>query len=171
MRKIAVICSVLMICLFITGCSKKAQATSPDNLYSIDADITHGSFKSKVNMTRLGNGAWDITFAQPETLKGLTMSYENGNVKMSYQGLEETVKNESKHVCGNCTFIANILDKLAYSSKELEFTENDKNIKAEGKKNGCDFAILFDKKNKELQGLDCNDLNLKVKFSEYKAVK
>ncbi len=171
MKKILTAILCIAITIGVCGCSKKSSPVSLDNLYSINSEICQGSFKAKATMTRLGNGGWDITFTEPATIKDMNLTYENGNVKISYKGLETEIKQDDTKFSGCCKSITSLLDQFSTSGKNMRFTEDGNEITAKGEKSGEDFELKFNKKTKTLKSLQYEADNLKVNFSDYKKSK
>lgn len=160
-----IVCIIITIC--ICGCEKKTSSVSLDNLYSVTACVQQEDFECEMSLTRLGNNAWDITFSSPETIKDMNVTYENGNAKITYMGLETTVSKEQMKFTSCCECITSVLDNFS-KGKEIEFTKENSQIFAKGTVNNNDYKLIFDSKSKALNGLECE--GLEATFSDYKKV-
>lgn len=157
------ICIVMAFCL--CSCEKKASSHSLDNLYTVNAHAQQEDFECEMSLTRLGNNAWDITFTSPDSIKDMNITYEDGNAKISYMGLETTIAKEQMKFTSSCDCITTALDNFA-KGKEIEFTKDKNQIFAKGKAGENEYKLIFDNKSKGLVGLSCDDLE--VEFSDYK---
>ena len=167
MKKIICFCLSFCIMISVIGCAKKAKPVTINGLYTINAEVQLGEFEATVGLNRLGNGVWDINFSKPDNINGLSVSYQDENAKITYNGLSFSVPRENIPVEAIVTNLTSILDKVAYGN-EIEFTKKNGTITAKGKTDNGNYKVLFDEKSGKLLSVELEDIDLKADFTDYK---
>jgi hypothetical protein len=87
-------CLLLVLCLF--GCRRSVTATPPVSTdFSCNFKATYRELSVAGTLTRRSAGTVSLSFTEPETLNGLTASWDGDAVTLSLLGLQYTVSPES----------------------------------------------------------------------------
>jgi len=76
----------------LTACSGTSvispEDLSIDNAYTFNADIQYGDgFRAAARFERKSASVWEITLTEPFALSGKILTYEQGNITASFEGL------------------------------------------------------------------------------------
>lgn len=137
------------------------------------------SFESSVNITidklnaegvlkRFGDGMWDVEFSSPNTLSGVKLVFDSGNVSASYKGLDFSVPQSALPVKAMMLNLIEAVDTNA-RLEELKGTENDSVLEVSGSLEGGDYIISVGKDGK-LISFEMENNKLKIVFSDLKEI-
>lgn len=109
----------------LTGCEdKKEKPPSTDKTYTCSATFNCGDFNISADIEREGAGLWTVELTAPDTLRGINLLFNQGEVTASYLGLSFTVP-ESALPAKNCVAaVLDALDSSAERSSELSVSED-----------------------------------------------
>lgn len=134
----------LLTLLTFTSC-KKSEASRPelDFDYTCDAQITFDEQLYKTEISRNGS-EFRFIYTYPAELSGMTVSLNDENMKISFNGLEMENDRDSVPDSCVCDFIAKALNYITYGSG-MDFMEKSGIITAKGRLDGSDISVTYDK--------------------------
>lgn len=135
------------------------------------------SFESSVNITidnldaeavlkRFGEGLWDIEFSSPNTLSGVKLEFDSGNVSASYKGLDFSVPQSALPVKSLMLNLIEVIDSNA-RLEELKGTENDNILELNGSLDAGEYVLSVGKDGKPVS-FEMENNNFKIIFSDFK---
>lgn len=151
----------------LAGCAKKAEPISMGSNFSVNCDAEYDGFKASMYITRLGADGWEVTFTSPETLKGLAVSYENENTKVSYKGLTFSVPREDVPVNALVTNITGAMNNMG-KKNNVEFTKKNGIVTAKGNIDSGNYVLKCNQKDGAPMCLEIKKIKLKADFSDFK---
>lgn len=156
---------VSMICILFTSCGEK-EASRPDLNYDYQctAEIS-SSNNSYTAMFIKQSGVWTVTFSSPETLNGMTITYENEQCLISYRDLSFLSSRDNVPVTAVSTLVTKSLDFFAGNSA-ASFSSKDNKITATGIMDGGDVEMIFSSSGIPSQ-LTIEGNNLAVRFTDF----
>lgn len=135
------------------------------------------AFESSVNITidklnaegiikRFGDGVWDVEFSTPNTLSGVRLAFDSGNVTASYKGLDFSVPQSALPVKA---MMLNLIEAVDTNARldELKGNENDNVLEVSGSLDGGEYIICVGKDGK-LISFEMENNKLKMIFSDMK---
>ena len=169
MRKIITAAVTAVTLTFFTSCSAVGlkSGSSPNGLdgtFSAEVEITLDEMTAQGKLNRYGSDLWDIEFSSPNTISGVTLSFEDGNAEASYKGLEFSVPQSALPIKAMMSNLISAADTLAKSEK-LEGNEKDGNLEINGKLDGGEYTLTVDK-NGNIMRFEMPNNKLIMNFSE-----
>lgn len=151
---------VLIAALF-TGCITKSIISKKPRLdcpYSCGFEITafDGDMCVSGEMSRYGTGIWEMNITSPETMKDMTVKYNEGNTTLSLGELSLEI--DAEKLSGNAVF-KRIFDAFD-SCTAIELTDSSCTYDSE------DFTLSFDEENLLPTLLEFSD-GISVEISEF----
>ena len=159
MKKILAIILMGTLIFAFSSCKSKAKPITIPNMFSVTCTLSCETFESTATLNRLGNSMWDLNFTEPESIKGMTISFENGTSKISYKEMKNEVSGENSPY----EKVTNIFDKII-SNDEIEYSKTKTNYFAKGTFNEKEFNVMFDKSTKQPISLEYDEI--KCSFSD-----
>ena len=169
MKKLFKSTAALLSIVIMTSCSApgKNSMESQNGLnssFKANVAITLDEMNSDGTVSRYGTGMWDVEFASPNTISGVTLSFTDGNVEASYKGLSFSVPQSAMPIKSRMSNLITAADELAKSEK-LEGNEKDGNIEISGKLDGGDYILTVDKSGNILK-FEMPNNKLSMNFSD-----
>ena len=163
MKKLFKSTAALLSIVIMTSCSApgKNSMESPNGLnssFKANVAITLDEMNSDGTVSRYGTGMWDVEFASPNTISGVTLSFTDGNVEASYKGLSFSVPQSAMP-------IKSMMSNLITAADELEVNEKDGNIEISGTLDGGDYILTVDKSGNILK-FEMPNNKLSMNFSD-----
>lgn len=137
------------------------------------------SFQSSVNVTidklnadgvmkRFGDGVWDVEFETPNTLSGVKLEFNGGNVTASYKGLNFSVPQSALPVK---SMMLNLIEAVDTNARleELKGSENGDILEVSGSLEGGDYIISVGKDGK-MSSFEMENNKLKIVFTDMKEI-
>lgn len=137
------------------------------------------SFQSSVNVTidklnadgvmkRFGDGVWDVEFETPNTLSGVKLEFNGGNVTASYKGLNFSVPQSALPVK---SMMLNLIEAVDTNARleELKGSENGDILEVSGSLEGGDYIISVGKDGK-MSSFEMKNNKLKIVFTDMKEI-
>lgn len=137
------------------------------------------SFQSSVNVTidklnadgvmkRFGDGVWDVEFETPNTLSGVKLEFNGGNVTASYKGLNFSVPQSALPVK---SMMLNLIEAVDTNARleELKGNENGDILEVSGSLEGGDYIISVGKDGK-MSSFEMENNKLKIVFTDMKEI-
>lgn len=171
-RLISFAVMVITAVMFFSCSSPMKNETSRKN--SLDC-----SFQSSVNITidklnadgvmkRFGDGVWDVEFETPNTLSGVKLEFNGGNVTASYKGLNFSVPQSALPVK---SMMLNLIEAVDTNARleELKGSENGDILEVSGSLEGGDYIISVGKDGK-MSSFEMENNKLKIVFTDMKEI-
>ena len=100
-----------------TGCAKAGgEATAAQKLggsFTTEMTMTMEDWTAAGTLSRLGDGAWSVSFAEPATLAGVVLDFSGGEVTASYKGLGFSVPQSAMPAKSVLSQMIQVVDELA----------------------------------------------------------
>lgn len=147
-----------VVILFFSGCSNKTVATKTDGL-NLNADIIFDSYEYSALFSNSG-GIAKMKICSPELLDGLTYTWDNQKLTVSFMGLEYE-PSESDKSYGFAKAVYKILSSCGNKSAVY----NGDGYELDGMYKDCKWIAVFNKSGIP-QSIECERLKIKVWFYE-----
>lgn len=172
-RSFATIAILMVISVILcTGCKKAGNilAKSPDINMPFESDVTvqAGEFQFKGSVRRYGTGIWNLSIAEPETLAGLNIAYNDEGVKAELGGLELGIPAESIKDRAIFALIFKAFDSAASSDFICSDCENGKICTGEFA--GGSYKMTFEPRNLTLTRLEIPSAGISVEFTDFRVM-
>lgn len=157
-----------MVCIsvaILTGC--KGAANSPDlnKSYSCTANIDYNNFACTAQLARLDSGAWEVLLLSPSSVKDIKLTYQSGDVTVSYKGLSFSLPDNSLPVQPVIDNIVGALDNAA-NGIGLEFDKDGKNVTVSGVNEEVNYAVTVNTEG-AIVSLSMPDIGMEVTFEDF----
>ena len=93
-------------------------------------------------LSRLGDGAWSVAFAEPSTLAGVVLDFSGGEVTASYKGLGFSVPQSAMPAKSVLSQMILVVDELA-QQEEITGKEKDGGVAVEGESEGNPYTLTL----------------------------
>ncbi len=164
-----IILSAIIITIF-TSCSGKigVKSKTPDMNVQFETNmkVQSGELEFTGSMKRYGTGLWEMRVDSPETLAGLSLSYNDSGVKAELDGLELDIPVEDINDGAVFGLIFKAVDSAA-SAGELTFTENEDGKAYTGEFAQGTYSITFDPESLAPVKLEIPEVSLSAEFSGF----
>lgn len=161
---------VILFLIFASGCQKESNpsetSVSPPTLFSVNLDIVFGEAEMKANLTKHSSQKYEVRMLSPEIMKPLSLLYENGICKVTYDGLtfETDIKRFPQSESGALLIQALTDTDGGITTKTI--TE-DGNIIYKGTTDYGEFVLTQDAVSGLWKEFSVDGASLKIKFSDY----
>ena len=126
-RLISFAVMVITAVMFFSCSTPLKNETSRKNglncAFQSSVNITIDKLNADGVMKRFGDGVWDIEFESPNTLSGVKLEFNGGNIKASYKGLDFSVPQSALPVKAMMLNLMEAVDTNA-RLEELKGNEN-----------------------------------------------
>ncbi len=161
----------LPACLLLSGCdaAKQNAAFTPQLAESYDANVLleYGEGQSaSLTLSRCGDALWDVVFAEPPALAGVTLTFDHGAVTASYKGLAFSVPKTAMPAKNMLSLVTGALDAAA-AAGPLPCSQRDNGTwcySAECEGGTCTLTFS---ENGEPAAFEIPSQPLKLTFSDY----
>ena len=137
-----------------------------------------GSFTTEMTMTmedwtaagtlsRLGDGAWSVSFAEPATLAGVVLDFSGGEVTASYKGLGFSVPQSAMPAKSVLNQMIQVVDELA-QQEEITGKEQDGCVSVEGDLEGNPYTLTLTE-NGDLSGFTMENFDTTLTFTQFQS--
>lgn len=169
LRKVT-LCIILVVLslMVLTNCKKKDSPPPPDlnRSFSCNADITYGNLSATAEITRTGAGVWDLKFTEPKNLKDISLSYNEGDVKVGYKGFSFSMPENSLPIKAVASSIIDAIDNAATQSG-INVKNSGDNIVVNGKTDVGNYALTINPKDDTVISVSIPDIDLLVNFNSF----
>ena len=166
MKKISLFVALLISLLLFSACSSGSadEITVANAGYTCNAFVKYGeNFSSNVTVKVIGGGLFSVIIDTPKDIAGLTFSFDNSEMKVSYNGIEDTGNFPSEY--GGFSEILNeIFLKFTTSTPSIP-CENGEFL-LEGNNSKYSFKVKFNENGFPIS-LDVDKEKLSVTFSNW----
>ena len=159
-----------MLLILSTGCQKEndaeKNAVSPPSNFSSNIDVVFGETNMKAKLSKLSEQKYSIIILTPEILNGMTLDYDNGICKVTYDGLtfETDLKRFPQSEIG--TLLTQALDDSDGGLITKTVTE-DGNIQYKGITDYGDYRLIQDSETGHWKEFAVDGASLKIIFSDF----
>lgn len=141
--------SVFILFAFcLASCSAPMQTTQSrqnnlNSAFSSTVTLTLDKLTAEGTLKRYGDSEWEIEFESPNTLSGVNLAFNQGNVNASYKGLSFSVPKSALPVKAMLINLIDAVDTNA-RSEELKGSENEGMLEISGTLEGGDYILAID---------------------------
>lgn len=166
--------SVFILLTFcLASCSTPMQTTQSrqNNLnssFSSEITLTLDKLTAEGILKRYGDSEWEIEFDSPNTLSGVNLAFNQGNVNASYKGLSFSVPKSALPVKAMLVNLIDAVDTNA-RSEELKGSDNEGMLEISGTLEGGDYILTVDG-NGNISSFDMPNNLLEINFREVTAI-
>lgn len=173
MKRLISFAVMILTAVVMVACSSpiKSETSRKNGLncaFESSVNITIDKLNAEGILKRFGDGMWDVEFSAPNTLSGVKLVFDSGNVSASYKGLDFSVPQSALPVKAMMLNLIEAVDTNA-RLEELKGTENDNVLEVSGSLEGGDYIISVGKDGK-LISFEMENNNLKIVFSDLKEI-
>lgn len=173
MKRLISFAVMILTAVVMVACSSpiKSETSRKNGLncaFESSVNITIDKLNAEGILKRFGDGMWDVEFSAPNTLSGVKLVFDSGNVSASYKGLDFSVPQSALPVKAMMLNLIEAVDTNA-RLEELKGTENDNILEISGSLEGGDYIISVGKDGK-LISFDMENNKLKIVFSDLKEI-
>ena len=167
-RLIAFVVTILTV-LCITACSmptknKTSRKNGLNVAFQATVAIKLDRLEAEGTVKRFGDGMWEIEFSSPNTLSGVNLAFNGGNVVASYKGLSFSVPQSALPVKAMMLNLIKVVDTQARLD-ELNGVEKDGMLEISDKLDSGEYTLIVDK-NGILVGFEMPNNKLTMTFTE-----
>lgn len=169
MKKLFASAVVLVTVFVLSACSVPKQNSSARTnglncAFSAEMSVTIDKFSGEASVKRLGDSSWSVEFETPNTLSGVTLTFDAGNAEASYKGLSFSVPRSALPVKA---MMLNLMDAVDSAAKlpELKGEDKDGMMLINGSLESGDYTITVDPEGR-LAAFDMPNNQLSMKFRE-----
>lgn len=172
MNKLFSSVSIIMT-LCLASCSapmptSQSRQNNLDSAFTSEVNITLDKMTAQGNIKRLGDSEWEIEFTAPNTLSGVNITFSQGNVSASYQGLSFSVPKSALPVKAMLVNLIDAVDQNA-RSEELNGSENEGVFEISGTLESGDYILTIDS-NGNIKSFDMPNNLLEMDFTEVQTI-
>lgn len=173
MKRLISFAVMILTAVVMVACSSpiKSETSRKNGLncaFESSVNITIDKLNAEGILKRFGDGMWDIEFSAPNTLSGVKLVFDSGNVSASYKGLDFSVPQSALPVKAMMTNLIEAVDTNA-RLEELKGTENDNILEVSGSLEGGDYIISVGKDGKIIS-FEMENNKLKIVFTDIKEI-
>lgn len=171
MKRLISFAVMIITAVMFVACSSpiKSETSRKNGLncaFESSVNITIDKLNAEGVLKRFGDGVWDVEFSSPNTLSGVKLAFDSGNVSASYKGLDFSVPQSALPVKAMMLNLIEAVDTNA-RLEELKGSENDNVLEVSGSLEGGDYIISVGKDGK-LLSFEMENNKLKIVFSDMK---
>lgn len=173
MKRLISLAVMIFTAVVMVACSSpiKSETSRKNGLncaFESSVNITIDKLNAEGILKRFGDGMWDIEFSTPNTLSGVKLVFDGGNVSASYKGLDFSVPQSALPVKAMMLNLIEAVDTNA-RLEELKGSENDNLLEVSGSLEGGDYIISVGKDGKIIS-FEMENNKLKIVFSDLKEI-
>lgn len=154
-----------------TGCAKAGgEATAAQKLggsFTTEMTMTMEDWTAAGTLSRLGDGAWSVSFAEPATLAGVVLDFSGGEVTASYKGLGFSVPQSAMPAKSVLSQMIQVVDELA-QQEEITGKEQDGCVSVEGDLEGNPYTLTLTE-NGDLSGFTMENFDTTLTFTQFQS--
>lgn len=156
--------------VMLSGCS------SPVGGETGAAQKLSGSFTTEMTMnmeeqtvsgtlSRMGDGMWSVSFAEPATLAGVVLDFSGGEVTASYQGLAFSVPQTAMPAKSILSSLILVVDDLA-KQEHISGEKDGDYVSVEGELEGSPYLLRLSAGG-ELAGFEMDNMDIVLTFTDF----
>lgn len=156
--------------VMLSGCS------SPVGGETGAAQKLSGSFTTEMTMnmeeqtvsgtlSRMGDGMWSVSFAEPATLAGVVLDFSGGEVTASYKGLAFSVPQTAMPAKSILSSLILVVDDLA-KQEHISGEKDGDYVSVEGELEGSPYLLRLSAGG-ELAGFEMDNMDTVLTFTDF----
>ena len=156
--------------VLLSGCS------SPVGGETGAAQKLSGSFTTEMTMnmeeqtvsgtlSRMGDGMWSVSFAEPATLAGVVLDFSGGEVTASYKGLAFSVPQTAMPAKSILSSLILVVDDLA-KQEHISGEKDGDYVSVEGELEGSPYLLRLSAGG-ELAGFEMDNMDTVLTFTDF----
>lgn len=158
------------VCL--SGCARPGgnSASAAQKLsgsFTAEMTMTMDDWTAGGTLSRLGDGVWSVSFAEPATLAGVVLDFSDGEVTASYKGLGFSVPQSAMPAKSVLSQLILVVDELA-QQEEITGKEKDGSVLVEGESEGCPYTLTLTE-NGDLAGFTMDSYDAELMFAQFQS--
>ena len=158
-KRIGVVwCAVVCLWLSLTACAKPPVTPVADG-FRCRVSLDYGGAVYEATLDRLDASQAMLTIAKPETLKGLTMTWNGQEVSMTYAGMTMSLEEASLPVSAAVKLLCRTLDACRDQAEARSVCE--------GTIEGIPYTVTFDDQTGMPLTLSVPSVPIQVVFSAW----
>lgn len=159
-------------CMVFTGCSKpgKQDASAAQKLgssFTTEMVMTVDDLQITGTLSRMGEGMWNVNFAEPTSLVGVILDFSDGEVTASYKGLAFSVPQAAMPAKSVLSNLILVVDALAQEEK-ITGEEDGKLIGVTGDLEGNPYSLKLTK-NGDLAEFEMDNMDAELVFTNFQS--
>ncbi|MCM1507824.1 MAG: hypothetical protein NC177_11925 [Ruminococcus flavefaciens] len=173
MKRLIAFAVMILTAVVMVACSSpiKSETSRKNGLncaFESSVNITIDKLNAEGILKRFGDGMWDVEFSAPNTLSGVKLVFDSGNVSASYKGLDFSVPQSALPVKAMMLNLIEAVDANA-RLEELKGSENDNVLEVSGSLEGGDYIISVGKDGR-IVSFEMENNKLKIVFTDMKEI-
>ena len=157
----------------MSGCSIRSDggetsaAQKLSDSFTVEMTMVIDDLQGTGTVTRYGEAAWRVQFAEPSSLAGVVLDFSGTDVSASYQGLAFSVPQTAipaKSVLLNLIFV---VDALAQQEKIVGEADGDQ-VRVEGEREGNPYVLTLTQEG-ELAGFEMDNMDTVLTFTQFQS--
>lgn len=165
---VTILTAVCFVACTVTGGDKKTAPNGLSDSFQAAVFIELDELDAEGTLKRFGSGMWEIEFTSPNTLSGVKLSFDEGNVTASYKGLNFSVPQSALPVKAMMLNLISAAESLA-TETELTGEEDDGMIEIEGTLDGGEYTLTVDK-NGNIFSFEMPNNDLEMHFTDVRPI-
>ena len=166
-------CIITTIVMLVSLCAcggmgDKKCTPKLDSPFTVSAEMEYDSDTYNAVFTRRDTNSWDVEFSAPDTLSGIILKFRENNVEAFYNGLSFSVPKTALPLKSMIAAFIDVSEKAALEG-ELTGKQKEDELVVSGETELGKYVLKFDK-NCGLSGFEMDNMNLKMKFSDFKLI-
>ncbi|MGN1403435.1 MAG: hypothetical protein ACI4XB_03835 [Ruminococcus sp.] len=154
------------------GCSKPGgeDASAAQKLggsFTTEMTLDMEELQATGTLSRMGDGVWSVSFAEPSTLAGVVLDFCDGEVTASYKGLTFSVPQTAMPAKSVLSNLIQVVDSLA-QQEEITGEASDGYVLVEGDLEGNPYILKLTKSG-ELAGFEMDNLDVALEFEQFQS--
>ncbi|WP_303022520.1 hypothetical protein [uncultured Ruminococcus sp.] len=116
-------------------------------------------------LSRMGDGMWSVSFAEPATLAGVVLDFSGGEVTASYQGLAFSVPQTAMPAKSILSSLILVVDDLA-KQEHISGEKDGDYVSVEGELEGSPYLLRLSAGG-ELAGFEMDNMDTVMTFTDF----
>lgn len=132
--------------------------------FNANANITIQDISLNADINRSNANTITLSIIEPDTLKGMDLSYDGELVNVTYKGMTLSLDKNSKALNSVATILMNTIQS-ATAGTGVEISSENGGILLNGTSNSADFSILLNSNNNSIASIKSDSLDFFCEFS------
>ncbi len=177
MKKFVAVFLCLILILSVTACSpttpKNGQTLTDEQLkkatqeysdtFKSTANIKYNNIEIKAEIERLPNGSTTVTFLSPDTVKDMSFTVAEDDIKVNYMGMEFHIDPNNLDSSMVVSMMIGVFNNIA-SGQGITAKVEDNAIVLNGNNDNMQFEMTLDKQNGTALTLNIPSMGLSAEF-------
>lgn len=173
-KQMAVLSTLAASSLFWCGCVGPGgeEATAAQKLggsFSVEMTMMVEDMTATGTLCRVGEGVWRVAFAEPSSLSGVELDFQNGEVSASYKGLAFSVPQTAMPAKSVLLQLITVVDTLAQED-QISGVSKDDYVLVEGELEGAPYELKLTE-NGDLTAFSMDSYDAELTFEKFQSGK